>query len=112
MTPIMERYTLFLVFVVVKKDQIYSVTKLLFIVLWIEEKFSQLNDLTKEMELEARGSDAKDKKLLLERLADHKKAITSLRSEYDRSKEKSQRSELIGKTSTEHRQKVLDINDK
>lgn len=78
----------------------------------IEALFSQEVDLMKQMDIEVRSQDAGTRKILLEKVSQFKKSTLSLKSEFDRAKEKFQRSSLIGEKSAEQRQRMLDTNDK
>jgi len=78
----------------------------------IEGLISQSNDLVKQMEVEVRGQDVATRKVLLEKVAQYKKSTTSLKNDFERAKERAQRSSLIGDKSTEHRQRLLTANDK
>jgi hypothetical protein len=78
----------------------------------IEGLLSQTNDLVKQMEVEVRGQDAATKKVLLEKVAQYKKTTSSLKSDFERAKEKAERSALIGDKSIEHRTRLLDNNKK
>jgi primosomal protein N'' len=78
----------------------------------VEGLLSQCGDLIKQMEVEVRGHDPATRKVLNEKVIQYKKSLVSLKSDFERIKEQSQRSELIGNKSTEHRQRLLDANDK
>jgi vesicle transport through interaction with t-SNAREs protein 1 len=73
---------------------------------------SQSTDLIKQMEIEVRTQDAGTKRALSERVIEYKKSLATLRSEFERTKEQSQRSSLIGEKSAGDRQRLLNVNDK
>lgn len=78
----------------------------------IDALFSQINDLIKQMEVEVRGLDPSTRKVLTEKVSQYRKSSASLKSDFERAKEQSERSTLIGTKSTEQRQRLLDANDK
>ena len=78
----------------------------------IDGLFSQLNDLIKQIEIEVRSQDAATRKVLNEKLQQYKKTSLSLKSDFEKAKEKFNRSELVGAKSVEQRQRLLDTNDK
>ena len=73
---------------------------------------SQAQDLIKQMEIELRGHDAGTRKILGEKVAEYKKSLTNLRGDFEKAKESSQRSALIGGKSGEQRERLLNANDK
>ena len=79
---------------------------------YCEGLISQSTDLIKQMEVEVRSHDAGTRKALGEKVVEYKKSLASLRSDFERAKEKSQRSSLIGEKSSADRQRLLDVNDK
>lgn len=78
----------------------------------IEALISQSNDLIKQMEVELRSHDPATRKVLSDKVGQYKKSIASLKNDFERAKEKAQRSALIGSKSVEHRQRMMDTNDK
>jgi hypothetical protein len=78
----------------------------------IEALLSQSSDLIKQMEVELRGHDPATRKVLTDKVGHYKKSIISLKTDFERGKEKAQRSSLIGNKSIEHRQRLLDVNDR
>jgi vesicle transport through interaction with t-SNAREs 1 len=78
----------------------------------IDGLFSQANDLIKQMEIEVRSHDPATRKALGEKVFEYKRALSSIRSDYERSKELAQRSSLVGEKSGEQRQRLLNANDK
>mmetsp|Transcript_7367 Transcript_7367/g.6604 ORF Transcript_7367/g.6604 Transcript_7367/m.6604 type:complete len:214 (+) Transcript_7367:62-703(+) len=78
----------------------------------IDALLIQAADLIKQMEIEVRSHDAGTRKALNEKVSEYKKSLLSLRNDYDRTKEKSQRSSLIGDKSIEQRERLLKTNDK
>jgi hypothetical protein len=88
------------------KDQARTTVRL------VEGLLSQVGDLIKQMEVEVRGHDPATRKVLNEKVSQYKKSVASLKSDFERIKEQSQRSELIGTKSSEQRQRLLDTNDK
>jgi vesicle transport through interaction with t-SNAREs protein 1 len=78
----------------------------------IEGLVSQATDLIKQMEVEVRSHDAATRKVLGDKVSEYKKSLASYRSDFERAKEQSQRSALIGDKSSAQRQRLLDANDK
>jgi uncharacterized protein YukE len=78
----------------------------------IEALISQSNDLIKQMEVELRSHDPSTRKVLSDKVGQYKKSISSLKADFERAKEKAQRSALIGSKSVEHRQRLMDTNDR
>lgn len=78
----------------------------------IDALFNQTADLIKQMEVEIRSYDPATRKVLNEKVSQYKKSRQSLRGDYDRAREQSERSALIGEKSVEHRQRMLNANDK
>eukprot|EP01035_Chromulina_nebulosa_P017351 gene17351-22898_t len=78
----------------------------------IDALLIQATDLIKQMEIEVRSHDAGTRKALNEKVSEYKKSLLSLRNDYDRTKEKAQRSSLIGDKSAEQRERLLKTNDK
>lgn len=78
----------------------------------IEGLFSQSADLIKQMEVEVRSHDPATRKMLTEKVTQYKKSNATLKSDFERAKEQSQRSSLVGAKSAEQRQRLLDTNEK
>eukprot|EP01031_Cornospumella_fuschlensis_P041133 gene41133-50183_t len=78
----------------------------------IDALLSQTQDLIKQMEVELRSHDAATRKSLTEKVNVYKKTRQNLKSDFERAKEESERSALIGEKSAEHRQRLLNANDK
>jgi vesicle transport through interaction with t-SNAREs protein 1 len=78
----------------------------------IEGLFSQSSDLIKQMEVEVRSHDPQTRKVLNDKVGQYKKSVASLKTDFERTKEQSKRSALIGDRSAGDRQRLLDGNDK
>ena len=78
----------------------------------IDALFIQATDLIKQMEVEVRSHDAATRKVLGDKVTAYKKSLASLKADFERAKEQTQRSSLIGEKSGEQRQRLLDSNDK
>jgi hypothetical protein len=80
----------------------------------IEALFSQSADLIKQMEVEVRSHDPATRKMLNEKVNQYKKSNGTLKSDFERAKEQSQKASLVGGSgkSGEQRQRLLDTNDK
>ena len=78
----------------------------------IEALLSQAQDLVKQMNVEVRSHDAATRKILTEKVTQYSKSLGTLRSDFERAREASQRSALIGEKSAEDRQRLLQTNDK
>jgi hypothetical protein len=65
------------------------------------------------MEVEVRSHDTATRKILTDKVNSYKRSLQSLRSDFDKAREESQRSNLfVGSKSNEQRQRLLDTNDK
>jgi vesicle transport through interaction with t-SNAREs protein 1 len=78
----------------------------------IDGLLSQATELIKQMEVEVRSQDAATRKALTEKVAQYKRALNSLKSDYNTAREQADRSNLIGGKSGEQRQRLLDTNEK
>ena len=78
----------------------------------VEALLSQAADLLKQMNVEVRSHDMATRKVLTEKVSQYSKALAALRQDYERAKEASQRSSLIGEKSIADRQRLLQTNDK
>jgi vesicle transport through interaction with t-SNAREs protein 1 len=78
----------------------------------IEALLAQASELIKQMNVEVRSHDLATRKVLTDKVGTYSKSLTQLRGDYERAKETSQRSELIGDKSTADRQRLLHTNDK
>jgi len=77
-----------------------------------ENTIIQLNDLIKQMNLEVRSTDTTTRKPLFDRVQQYQRDLSTYKSDLERAKEVSQRSQLIGDKSASQRQRLLDSNDK
>ena len=77
-----------------------------------ENSIIQLNDLIKQMNVEVRSTDTTTRKPLFDRVQQYQRDLSSYKSDLERAKEVSQRSQLIGDKSAGQRQRLLDTNDK
>jgi len=64
------------------------------------------------MNVEVRSSDTSTRKPLFDRVQQYQRDLSSYKSDLERAKEVSQRSQLIGDKSASQRQRLLDSNDK
>lgn len=79
----------------------------------IDALFMQSNDLIKQMEVEARSSDASSRKVLNERVSQYKKAVQQLKNDSQSITALIEKNALLGVTkSGEQRQRLLDTNDR
>lgn len=78
----------------------------------ISKHFDQVNDLVKQIEMDARSVDLTNKKIMLDKVGLFKKTLSSKKSELERVKEEKKRSGLLGEKSIEHRNRMLSTNDK
>jgi vesicle transport through interaction with t-SNAREs protein 1 len=81
----------------------------------IEGLFLQSSDLIKQMEIEARSSDAASRKILNDKVAKYKKTVASVKSDYQQSKTQFEKAALINTSSSksmEQRQRLLDSHEK
>lgn len=73
----------------------------------------QAGDLLKQMEVEVRSHDAATRKVLTEKVNQYKRVLSSLRTDFGKAKEESERSNLFsGTKSGEDRQRLLNTNEK
>jgi hypothetical protein len=73
----------------------------------------QAGDLVKQMEVEIRSHDAATRKVLSEKISQYKKSLASLRSDFERARTESQRSNLnLDGKSAADRDRYLATNDK
>ncbi len=72
----------------------------------------QAAELIKQMEVEVRSLDPATRKQLNDKIAQYRRALTSLKTDFNSAREQADRSELIGSKSGEQRQRLLDTNDK
>ena len=77
-----------------------------------ENTIIQLNDLIKQMNVEVRSTDTTTRKPLFDRVQQYQRDLSTYKSDLERAKEVSQRSQLIGDKSASQRQRLLDSNDK
>lgn len=78
----------------------------------IEGLLSQANDLLKQMNVELRSQDPATRKILSEKVNQYMRSLQSSKSDFERAREQSQRSALIGEKSSADRQRLLNTNDK
>ena len=78
----------------------------------IEGLISQANDLIKQMNVEVRSQDAATRKVLSEKVTLYVRSLASYKADFERAKEISQRSALVGERSANDRQRLLDTNTK
>lgn len=84
-----------------------------------EEKVKQfdsivkdVNDLIKQIEMDARSVDLANKKMMADKVNLFKKTLNSKKQEIERVKEEKKRSSLLGEKSIEHRNRMLNTNEK
>lgn len=77
-----------------------------------ERLLSDADDLLKQMNLEVRTGDPSSRVVRTEKVDFRRKQISSLRLEFSRLKEKSERSSLIGNQSAGDRQRYMDVDQK
>jgi len=77
----------------------------------IESLMTQNKSLIKQMEVEARSHDPATRKALTEKVNTYRKSLTTLSSDFEKAKEKAERSALIGEASAADRQRLLNVND-
>ena len=78
----------------------------------IDGLFNQASDLIKQMEVEVRSLDPATRKSLTEKVAQYKRALSSLKTDYTSARDQADRSALVGTKSGADRQRLLDTNDK
>lgn len=79
----------------------------------IDGLLSQSSDLIKQMEIEARSSEAASRKVLNERVSQYKKATQALKSDFQNTQAQFEKAALVGVSkSMEQRQRLLDTNDR
>lgn len=65
------------------------------------------------MEVEIRSHDTATRKVLSEKITQYKKSLASLRTDFERARTESQRSNLVAESkSSADRQRFMDTNDK
>lgn len=73
----------------------------------------QAGDLLKQMEVEVRSHDSATRKVLTEKVNQYKRVLSSLRTDFGKAKEESERGNLFaGTKSGEDRQRLLNTNEK
>jgi vesicle transport through interaction with t-SNAREs 1 len=73
----------------------------------------QAGDLLKQMEVEVRSHDSATRKVLSEKVNQYKRVLTSLKTDFKKVKEDSERNNLFaGTKSGEDRQRLLNTNEK
>lgn len=79
----------------------------------IDGLLSQSSDLIKQMEIEARSSEAASRKVLNDRVLQYKKATQTLKSDFQNMQAQFEKAALVGVSkSMEQRQRLLDTNDR
>lgn len=87
-------------------DKLYKLINL------IDNLIIQSQSLIKQMNVECRSQDAATRKLLIDKVNQYQKSITLHKNDFERTREKVQRSDLIGDNSSSDRQRLLDTNSK
>lgn len=81
----------------------------------VEAILSQAAELLKQMEVEVRSQDPATRKVLTEKVGQYKKTLSSLRSDYESARDEAEKANLLGSSgskSAEHRQRMLNTNDR
>jgi vesicle transport through interaction with t-SNAREs 1 len=81
----------------------------------IDALLAQAGDLVKQMEVEIRSHDAATRKVLSDKIAQYKKSLASLRSDFERARTEADRAKLVGGgggKSAQDRERFLTANDK
>lgn len=79
----------------------------------IDALLLQVSDLVKQMEVEMRSHDSATRKVLSDKIAQYKKSLTSMRSDFERARTESQRAGLVSDSrSGTDRERFLNANDK
>jgi vesicle transport through interaction with t-SNAREs 1 len=79
----------------------------------IDALLIQAGDLVKQMEVEIRSHDAATRKVLSDKIAQYKKSLSSLRSDFERARTEAQRQNLVTDSrSGTDRERLLSANDK
>lgn len=80
----------------------------------IDALLAQAGDLVKQMEVEIRSHDAATRKVLSEKIAQYKKSLASLRSDFERARTEVDRAKLVGSggQSSQDRERFLSANEK
>jgi hypothetical protein len=73
----------------------------------------QAGDLVKQMEVEIRSHDAATRKVLSDKITQYKKSLTALRTDFERARTESQRSNLnLDGKSAADRDRFVSVNDR
>lgn len=78
----------------------------------IDGLFSQVTELIKQMEVEVRSLDPATRKTLSEKMAQYKRAVASLKTDFNSRRNQADSSALMGGKSAADRQRLLDTNEK
>ena len=79
----------------------------------VDALLTQAGDLVKQMEVEIRSHDAATRKVLSDKIAQYKKSLASLRSDFERARIEVDRASLVGGgKSAADRERFLATNDK
>lgn len=94
------------------KERSSDTSKSSSIIRLVDGLLRQCSDLIQQMVVEIRSHDPSARVSLNEKVSNYKKSLSSMKSEFERMKEQSSRSELIGEKSASERQRLLNANDK
>jgi vesicle transport through interaction with t-SNAREs protein 1 len=78
----------------------------------IGTSMGEANEIIKQMNIEVRTLPSAEKKTGSEKVAEFQNIMTKIKFDYDRSKEKSNRSALIGDKSAQDRDRMITVNEK
>lgn len=78
----------------------------------LEELFKQQFELIKQMKIEIRTQPTASRKMLGDRIVEFESETNKLQLEFQRGKERSNRSSLLGQKSIEQRGRLLDVAEK
>lgn len=79
----------------------------------IEALLSQASDLMKQMQVEVRSHDPATRKVLTDKVSQYKKTLESLRTDFETARDEASKASLVsGGKSLEHRQRMLNTNEK
>jgi K+/H+ antiporter YhaU regulatory subunit KhtT len=78
----------------------------------IDDLFSQVNDIIKQMSMETRSFESSTRKLLQVRVDEYQTNVIKHRTNYQRTKEGTNKSALLGDKSIEQRNQLLNTNER
>mmetsp|Transcript_11605 Transcript_11605/g.11627 ORF Transcript_11605/g.11627 Transcript_11605/m.11627 type:complete len:213 (+) Transcript_11605:89-727(+) len=78
----------------------------------VDALLSQAAELMKQMEVEVRSQDPATRKVLSDKVAQYKRSLGSLKSDFEIVRSEAQKSNLVGSKSAADRQRMLNTNDK